>query len=314
MTTDTRFEWDVKDVVWHGELATLGGPGSGNFGHAGRPGEVGGSAPGDGASAADNKIISRPASHYTPSFAEGRDTKERFSDGKGNYTPERAELHQAIINKYMRGTTSVEHPKAIVLGGAPGVGKSTAVKAEKIGGENTVHINPDDIRNDIPDYAPDAEGRRPASTNFTHEEASDIGHKLVRQAAQEKRNLLLDGTGDSSIEKLGGKVAQMRARGATVEAVYVTTTVEESQRRADARSNDPTNPSYGRRVPPRDMQNMHKAVSTVFPEAIRQGLFDSAKLFDTTTHKSVLVASAKRRELTVHDPELWEAFLKKANR
>jgi len=31
------------------QLRAAGGPGSGNFGHAGRPGEVGGSAPGDGA-------------------------------------------------------------------------------------------------------------------------------------------------------------------------------------------------------------------------------------------------------------------------
>ena len=29
-------------------VAVKGGPGSGNFGHAGRPGQVGGSAPGEG--------------------------------------------------------------------------------------------------------------------------------------------------------------------------------------------------------------------------------------------------------------------------
>ena len=37
-----RFAWKESDFA---ALRTLGGPGSGNFGHAGRPGEVGGSAP-----------------------------------------------------------------------------------------------------------------------------------------------------------------------------------------------------------------------------------------------------------------------------
>ena len=33
------------EPIWRTSLKTLGGPGSGNFGHAGRPGEIGGSAP-----------------------------------------------------------------------------------------------------------------------------------------------------------------------------------------------------------------------------------------------------------------------------
>lgn len=255
-------------------------------------------------------MLGRPASDYTPSRPDGLDTQERFSDGHGHYTPQRAALHEEIIAKHMAGVTSVKNPTVTVLGGAPGVGKSTTVKNEGIGGENTVLINPDDIRNDLPEYAPDATGRRPALTAFTHEEASDISAKMIKRAAKESKNAVLDGTGDSSIEKLGGKVAVLRSKGARVEAVYVTTSVEVAQMRADARSNNPASSSFGRVVPPTAMREMHKAVSRVFPEAIRQGLFDRARLFDSTAgHK--LVASAEGRKLVIHDQAAWDAFVGK---
>ena len=41
---NTRYTWDLEDIEID-EPVTEGGSGSGNFGHAGRPGEVGGSAP-----------------------------------------------------------------------------------------------------------------------------------------------------------------------------------------------------------------------------------------------------------------------------
>lgn len=257
-----------------------------------------------------SSMIGKPASHYTPSRPDGLDTRERFSDGHGHYTEERQKLHDEIVAKYMQRTTAVERPTATILGGAPGVGKSTAVAREGIGKENTVLINPDEIRNDLPEYAKDAEGKRPSSTAFTHEEASDISAELVRAASKGNRNVVLDGTGDSSIEKLGGKVAVLRSRGASVEAAYVTTSVEVSQQRADKRSENPKSSSFGRRVPPTAMREMHKAVSKVFPEAVRQGLFDRASLYDST-NGHVLVASARGRDLTVHDQVLWDAFVGK---
>lgn len=48
--TDHAIEiWSPSDAGYYGNFVTAekGGPGSGNFGHAGRPGEVGGSAPGE---------------------------------------------------------------------------------------------------------------------------------------------------------------------------------------------------------------------------------------------------------------------------
>jgi hypothetical protein len=56
-----RFLWQFRDVVPNEILETKGGEGSGNFGHAGRPGEVGGSAPdGAGGTTAPPKGTSLP--------------------------------------------------------------------------------------------------------------------------------------------------------------------------------------------------------------------------------------------------------------
>lgn len=46
--TDRKYIWEIGDVVLVRRRKTEGGPGSGHYGHSGRPGEVGGSEPGEG--------------------------------------------------------------------------------------------------------------------------------------------------------------------------------------------------------------------------------------------------------------------------
>ena len=284
------------------ESIAKGGAGSGNFGHAGRPGEVGGSGAGGG------RMMGMPPSHYVPSRPDGRDTRERFSDGHGRYTPERAKLHDEIINKYLHGTTAVKNPEAIIIGGGPGVGKTTLVAREGIGKENAVFVSVDDIRSDLPEFKPLA--GKPVSVAETHEEASDISKALTARAAAMSRNILLDGTGDSTLQKLGGKIASLRAAKYTIVAEYVTTSLAEAQRRADARG-----AKTGRFVPPSALAEMHAAVSAIFPEAVRQGLFDKTRLWDTSGpfgSPATLVASGTGKAVHVHDAQLWREFTLKA--
>lgn len=291
------------------KIRALGGPGSGNFGHAGRPGQVGGST-------ASKDLLGRGPEDYPPSRKDGLDTRERFSDGHGNYTKERQELHQAIINKYLAGTTPVEKPIATIIGGGMASGKSTLMSVEKIGSDNSVLVNVDEIRNDLPEYAADENGKRPVNVSFTHEEASDISKKLLQAAIDTKRNLTLDGAGDTTLYKLGGKIAAMRARGHKIVADYVTVPLDVAQKRSDERGQ-----KIGRFVPPTALREVHKAVSGIFPEAIRQGLFDKARLWDTHNVKQdgtkygrpTLVAMSKGRDLTILNPHLWAGFLSKAD-
>ena len=48
MSGQNRFLCSLNDLVLIGKTSEDGGPGSGNWGHEGRPGEVGGSAEGGG--------------------------------------------------------------------------------------------------------------------------------------------------------------------------------------------------------------------------------------------------------------------------
>jgi predicted ABC-type ATPase len=255
----------------------------------------------------DSSILGQPASAYPPQFAAGRDTRERFSDGQGHYTPERAALHRAIVEKYLAGTTAVDHPTVVILGGGGGSGKSTFAATEGIGKTNTVQINTDLIRAELPETVLGD----PMGGVLTHEEASDISGQLLKGALAGRRHAVLDGTGDSTLTKLGGKVAVMRAAGYEIVAEYVTVPIDVAQARADARG-----ARTGRYVPQTALRHAHEAVSRIFPEAIRQGLFDRARLWDTNTPKGVtprLVASSAGTKLSVHDPDLWKEFLSKGH-
>jgi predicted ABC-type ATPase len=88
----------------------------------------------------------------------------------------------------------------------------------------------------------------------------------------------------------------------------VTAPVDEAIRRAEQRGKE-----TGRFVPETFLRETHAAVSRTFPEAIRQGLFDSAELHDTTTRPPTLVASAIGKVLTIHSAEHWDAFVKKGH-
>jgi hypothetical protein len=64
-------------------------------------------------------------------------------------------------------------------------------------------------------------------------------------------------------------------------------------------------------VPEAIVRGTHAAVSRAFPEALKQGLFDRATLWDTTSGSLRLVVSAAGKQVTIHDPGLWRDFLAK---
>lgn len=294
-----------------------GGAGSGNFGHAGRPGEIGGSGPGGGATGGG---IGRPSSDYPPARADGLDTQERFKVGK-QYTPERQVLHKEIIAKFFEGKTPVDHPTRVLLGGGPASGKSTLEKAQGLSEGNVVLVNADQIKELLPEFR-EGQGAKPGATPreqfgevaaLVHEESSDVAKMIMDAAVAGSYSVVLDGTGDSSLEKLGGKIAAMRAGGAEVVGKYVTLPTDLAVQLAEARGNKMiAEGKVGRFVPETYLRETHAAVSNTFAEALRQGLFDRAELYDTTENRNMRpVASAVGKQITIHNQELWNTFLAK---
>jgi predicted ABC-type ATPase len=203
------------------------------------------------------------------------------------------------------GKTPVEAPVAVVLGGGPASGKSSVLSSSAE--DNVVLIDVDKIRTYLPEQREGVAAKDAAVSGRTHEESSEIANRVMKEAAAGGYNLMLDGTGDSSIEKLEKKVNAMKAGGAKVTAKYASLPTDMAVDLMMKRG-----AKTGRYVPESFLRATHAAVSRVFPEAMAKGLFDDAQLFDTTINgKPQLVASAKGKDVTIHDDTLWNTFLAK---
>jgi hypothetical protein len=176
-------------------------------------------------------------------LADG-DSKDANSRG-GVYTPERLAIHDQILQQYFIDraaagepiSRNLEHPHMIMMGGAPGAGKSTARTTLDL--KDYVIADSDAMK----DYL------RPYGYNGTNaieyqRETSDLSAKLVEFARLNKMNVLVDranrtagtttdpaGTFDGAL----GQLAAFRAAGYTTEYRFVGVPLEVSIGRAISR-------------------------------------------------------------------------------
>ncbi len=120
---------------------------------------------------------------------------------------------------------------------------------------------------------------------------------------------MLDGTGDSDIGKLAGKVSDAKKAGYLTEGKYATVGTDEAVRRAQARA-----AKTGRHVPETTIRETHAAVSDTYSKAAKMGLFDKTELWDTTGKTPALVAHKEPGgKFEVKDTAAWQRFLDKGN-
>lgn len=230
------------------------------------------------------------------------DSLGMHTDSGGNVTAKRAALHDKLINATLAGHESEEHPVATFLGGGPASGKTSVMRDTK-----GMVIAADDLKFQLPEYKKMLKNRDKRAAAFTHEESSHMTGNLVKEASKRKVSFILDGLGDSGIDKLTKKVEGIRATGHRVDAKYVTVDTEEAVRRAKARAQ-----KTGFLVPETSMRASHAAVSRTFKAAIDRNLFDRAELWDNNGREPKLIG----RKLPdgpwqVHDQEAWQKFLAK---
>lgn len=164
-------------------------------------------------------------------FSEMRDqikngvqTRDQYKIG-GEYTSERKQLHNQIIDKVLTGTTPSTEPTFILMGGLPGSGKSSIVKEMAL--DNYVRIDSDAIKMALPEYA----GWNAALLQL---EADDVIGKLMVRAASERRNVLLDGT-MKTYEKANRLTDVMANLGYKIGVVFSDVAPEEAIQRAITR-------------------------------------------------------------------------------
>jgi predicted ABC-type ATPase len=168
---------------------------------------------------------------------------------------------------------------------------------------NHVLASGDDIKPLLPEY----KNGEPGSAAFVHEESSFLSKEIASKAAKGSYNVVMDGTGDNSIEALSKKVSSMVAKGQTTKGIYVTCDIDTAIARSAARAK-----ATGRYMPESVLRSTHASVSKVFPEIVNAGLFDDLELYDTSSGKATLIAKAAGKTLTVHDWSAYKTFLGKA--
>lgn len=344
-----------------------GGPGSGNFGHKGRPGKKGGSSKsGSGGlvsgsagqtltgerftgkeySLRQRGLQSKGGKHDASWNAVGKASKvfpkgsgtTRISEGDvyrglhtinkhltadGQLTPERAALHESIVNKLFEGKKPVapgEQKTFFFLGGGSASGKGSFTKpgkAEKYGMPDKnacAVVDADELKKALPEYDWDEEKKtgtgttdREKAASFAHEESSALAKRAMEAAFANGYNCTLDGTGDGGVASVMKKINQARKAGYKVEARYCTADIETALQRNIERA-----AKTGRKVQEDSVIGIHKSVSEIFPQVAKE--FDHVTLWDHNGDVPVMIAECYRGgEIDVKDKALYKRFLDKKN-
>lgn len=235
-----------------------------------------------------------------------------FVGGQRRYTAARTEsVHRPWLDDLLSAGEASDEPTMTFLGGGSGAGKGTITDPSKGGvvrfRDGTIKVDSDEAKKAIPEYRKLVADDDPIAAAFVHEESSDMAAQALAESLDRGFDTVLDGTGDSSIEKLASKVAKAREQGAKrVTAEYVTIDIDDALARAASRAK-----RTGREVPEDVIRGTHESVSRVFPEAIKRDLFDEVRLWDNTGTPPELIYEKIGGVERILNPARWEAFLRK---
>lgn len=241
--------------------------------------------------------------------AQVKSTEDLYLLSTGEWTKGRQVLHRSIVEDTVEGVVAQEKPIFHMMGGGTASGKSSAVRAGKVKfPSNHAFIDADEIKKALPEFREMIAAKDPIAAAFAHEESSYLAKEIMRAGVRGRYNTVLDGTGDGGFEKLVKKVRQFKDKGYEIRADYVSAELDVAIQRAIARGE-----KTGRFVPESAIREIHASVSRDFKKAVDSNLFDDVKLWDTSAGgEPRLVFSMKNGKQTIHDQDLWNNFLAKA--
>jgi len=205
----------------------------------------------------------------------------------------------------------------VFMGGGGGSGKSYLLESHYIDtppqeAKKAVHVNPDHIKDQIPEYKEMLKGSpdvQKEAAGFVHQESSILANRLVKMAIARGYNVVLDGTA-SDEKKTTAQAKLAREAGYKVEAHYVQCPMETAMAANIKRYHE-----SGRYVPEDILVDAHKAVSTNFEKLANKGIFDHVDLIQNDrVHPLKTIASASGGgKLQVHDQAAYKEFVDKKN-
>lgn len=228
--------------------------------------------PGMGDIAIDQKMMANLT--QTDPVTGVRPSSAAYVRPDGTFTPERQALHDQIVSDALKGTAPTDDPHLVMMGGGPASGKSEMTRSGLVElPQNAVQNDPDAIKSQIPEAKDLQLDGDKSWAAVSHEESSYLSARITAAAYETSRSMVLDSTGDSTLEKLSAKIEDAHAAGFKVDANYITVHPDTGTARALARAE-----KTGREVPESVVRNTYASISSVFPQAAEK--FDSVNLFD----------------------------------
>lgn len=231
--------------------------------------------------------------------------KHHTKDGK--LTPERQKLHDSIKAKTLDRVPRVpddEKPIAVLMMGAPASGKSTLAK--RIPEARFVRVDPDGIKEKLPEYHEAMAGNAKNAAAMVHEESSHLAKQIREEAISGRKNLLVDGTGKNA-ETYGALIKRLQGEGYHVRVMMAHLDKDEGMRRMKARA-DVT----GRYVPDEFVNEAYEKIPRNFPHLA--GLADEAQLFDMGGAEPKPTWTRSGDTETAHDEKAYKDFHVKYSR
>ncbi len=189
-----------------------------------------------------------------------KDTQQLYKgSGPFGYTTERVATVQNPIleTDFAKALPNQPEPTSLFMAGGPGSGKSSVLDTGLTEiPPDAVTINPDLIKERIPEYDEMKKAGSTYAAAGTHEESSDIAKRETRVANSGGYNSVIDGTGDSGADKFMAKINEAKAAGRNVKVVMVDLPTDESVRRAQERGR-----KSGRVVPEAEIRSQHQNVA-----------------------------------------------------
>ena len=158
--------------------------------------------------------------------------------------------------------SSQTNPKAYIMGGQPGAGKSTSTRAltQKFD-KNIVLIDLDAYRNRHPNYKALYEKYGKKSSEYTHEFASEIKEEIQKRAIDAKYNIIIDGT-LKNVNKAEKQIDDLKNKGYSVDVLIHTCPKEVSWQSVNARYENALKQG---RIPRYVPKHVHDQVVEVLP-------------------------------------------------
>lgn len=183
----------------------------------------------------------------------------------------------------LASTAAQEHPRAILLGGQPGSGKSAlaagAINELRANG-GAVVIDADRMREENPRYKQLSREDPQNAADRTHKEAGEWANRLTVAAVESRRNLVVDGTMRSP-ENMRDLATRLKDQGYEVEARVLAVNPETSMTRARLRFEEQVaERGTGRFVNKEQHDNAYTGMAESVRVLEREKLVDTVRVYD----------------------------------